>query len=659
MVKQHWFSLLLVIFLITESCALRLSIAHINDTHSQFDPVNASFRLADKSTVYTHFGGHPRLHQKAMEYRQKAQEMGLPFLFLHGGDAWQGTGYFLLHLGKMNADILNRMEIDAFALGNHEFDLTNQLLARFISGVNFPVLAANIDTSQDKDLNQISNLYPYVLYGFEGQKKTRLFSIKEAKPEMKVVGIFGVVLENMKTLAPNTGKLEFLSEVKKAQEVVDHLQNMGVNKIIGLTHIGLERDQNLARNVNGIDLIVGGHSHTLLGDFSNLDLGKNGTYAELLTNPDSRGKTCIVQAGEYAQAVGHLVVEFSEDGQLKDCGGKNILLSSDAFYTTALRKPEDTFIANQKNAILGFIQAQDNLEITPEDKAMRAHIDAMYKPGLESAYGPVIGVVPHTLKNPRRPGDAGSDTHGSRVAPLVAEAMVYWANSAEVREITKKRADFALVTPGGIRSDFNAGNIRRGNISLEMIPFKNGISILSVTGREIRDLISSALIKTLPKGSHAGKFPYAARLRYVFEETQTGKDGYLRLLEIRRGSRWAQIEDDKNYTLVTNHFVANGNDGWDLMYEIQKSATDRIDLVYKNEKLAAYPVSHLTRSESETKVIHYLPVYQGETPDCTVAGQAQGFICNTDAESLIRYIAEKRSVVEPLDYHPVTLIRKP
>ena len=658
MLKLLWSSLVLLCLILSESSALKLSIAHINDTHSQFDPVNANFKLEEKTTVYTHFGGHPRLHQKAMQYRMQAKDMGLPFLFLHGGDAWQGSGYFLLHLGKMNSDILNRMEIDAFSLGNHEFDLTNQLLARFINGVNFPVLAANIDTSQDKDLHQIPNLYPYVLYGFHGTSKTRLSSMSEAKQGMQVVGIFGVVLENMKTLAPNTGKLEFLSEVKKAQEIVDHLHKMGVTKIIGLTHIGLERDQNLARNVNGIDLIVGGHSHTLLGDFRNLDLGNNGAYAEVIVNPDRVGKTCIVQAGEYAQAVGHLIVEFSEEGRLKDCAGKNTLLSSDVFYATALRKPEDVFIESEKNRVVGFIQAQKNIEITHEEKTMRAHIDAMYKPGLEAAYGPVIGVVPKSLKNPRRPGDGGSDVHGSRVAALVAEAMVYWANSNEVRSLTSRRVDFALVTPGGIRSDFMAGNIRRGNISLEMIPFKNGISIFSVTGKQIQDLIGSAILKTLPKGSHAGKFPYPSRLRYIFEETEKGKDGYLRLLEIKRGSRWSTLEMDKTYTLVTNHFVANGNDGWDTMYEIQKDSTDRIDLVFKDQKLAIYPVVNLTRSQSETGVVHYLPVYQGETPDCTVAGNAKGFLCNTDAESLIRYISEKRPVVEPMDYHPVTLIRK-
>ncbi|MGL5339583.1 MAG: metallophosphoesterase, partial [Aeromonas veronii] len=129
-----------------------LTLAHMNDTHSQFDPVNAEIKgqifaqRGETDTLYTRFGGYPRLLTMAKAYQADALAKNQPLLLLHGGDAWQGSGYFKLNEGMANAELLSQFGLDAMALGNHEFDLDNQKLARFIEGVNFPVLAANLDT---------------------------------------------------------------------------------------------------------------------------------------------------------------------------------------------------------------------------------------------------------------------------------------------------------------------------------------------------------------------------------------------------------------------------------------------------------------------------------------------------------------------------------
>ena len=273
-----------------------LSIAHINDTHSAFDEVRASIvndEIQDGSPVYTSFGGHPRLQTAANEIREQAEATDRSMLFLHGGDAWQGSAYFKLFEGKMNADILSRMDLDAMAMGNHEFDLNNEVLAEFVNNVTFPVLGANMDLSADPHLKDVTNILPYTLFAFDGFEKEEvtLATMPQDKP---VVAVLGLVLEDMPTMSPNVGEVRFSGEVETAQKMVDELKANGVNKIILLTHIGLERDQNIARNVDGIDVIVGGHSHTLLGDHSNLGLGDHGGYAEIITNPNG-GKTCIVQ----------------------------------------------------------------------------------------------------------------------------------------------------------------------------------------------------------------------------------------------------------------------------------------------------------------------------------------------------------------------------
>ena len=159
MKNKNIFFLIVLMFCLS-SCSLNgksdqddftLTVAHINDTHSAFDPSKSSF-IANDQLVYNEFGGYPRVFQKSNEYRDQAQQKNKSFLFLHAGDAWQGSAYFKINEGLANADLLSQMKIDTMVLGNHEFDLSNDKLNQFIEKVSFPVLASNIDVSEDEYL---------------------------------------------------------------------------------------------------------------------------------------------------------------------------------------------------------------------------------------------------------------------------------------------------------------------------------------------------------------------------------------------------------------------------------------------------------------------------------------------------------------------------
>jgi len=378
-----------------------LTVAHINDTHSNFDPVKSSFK-ANGTSVYNEFGGYPRLQQMAKEYKQEALNDNQSFLFLHGGDAWQGSAYFKINQGAMNAALLSQMGLDGMALGNHEFDLSNKTVVT--------------------DLNHLPK-------------------------DKNLVAVFGLALDDMPNIAPHTGKVKFNNMVKSAQATVDYLQSKGVDNIIALTHIGNSVDLNLASKVNGIDLIVGGHSHTLLGDFTNLGLSNNGTYAQMVKNPNGVGETCVVQAGEYAQAIGRVNVTFDAQGDVVSCKGHNTLLSNDEFFHSADRLANEKFSAKDTAKVEQFIDEQENIVIAPEDSAMRSEIDTQYKPAVDKAYGKTIGQVPVELKHERRPGDRGTDDHGSDVAPIVAEGQYYWTNTPAVRKVTGMKVDFSLIGP--------------------------------------------------------------------------------------------------------------------------------------------------------------------------------------------------------------------
>ncbi len=628
-----------------------LTVAHINDTHSNFDPVPSSFK-AGETLVYNEFGGYPRLQTMAEEYKTAARKQNNSLLFLHGGDAWQGSAYFKLNKGAMNAELLSQMGLDAMALGNHEFDLNNAKLNEFISDINFPVLAANIDTSNDPDLKDQTNLKPFTVFAFDGNNKTVVEDLNNLPADKDIVAVFGIALDDMPNLAPNTGKIEFHDMVESAQATVDMLQSKGIKNIIALTHIGNAVDREVASKVNGIDLIVGGHSHTLLGDFTNIGHDHTGTYAEMVKNPNGQTATCVVQAGEYAQAIGRVKVSFDDKGAVISCAGLNTLLSNDEYYHSPMREAESQFKPEETTKVVNFIESEDNITIADEEASMRKLIDTKYKPAVDAAYGKVIAQVPKDINHERRPGDRGTDKHGSDVAAIIAAGQYYWANSDEVKQVTGMNVDFSLIGAGGIRTNIEAGEYREGNVALEMLPFSNFMSVVPVKGADIKSLIKGTITATLPEGAHAGKFPYGGHIRYQFTETTPHQTGKLDFVEILTGSAenpvWKPLEDNATYNVAINNYNATGNDGWTPLFEAQKENSGRVDLAYVDGKLTGFKVKNIEEVGGKYKVR-----YESEAPNC----KADNTRCNTDAQAVIDYIADEMPVITPQEYDVVTFNR--
>lgn len=619
-----------------------LTLAHINDTHSHFDPSDARLTLNNKA-VYTRLGGHPRLLTHVNQLREQAAATDQALLFLHAGDAWQGTGYFKLYEGAMNADMLSRLKLDAMTLGNHEFDLDNSYLAAFIKDLDFPVLAANMDASQDPSLQGVENLKPYALYAFSGHKKKHIKSMDEAGKQ-PVVAVMGLVLEDMANLAPNVGQVRFAQEVKSAQQTVNALKEQGVKYIVAATHLGLDRDQRLAEKVNGIDVIVGGHSHSLLGDFSELGWAEGEPYARQFTNPDGDGTTCVVQAGQFAQAMGQVAVTFTKEGRVARCEGRNTLLADNEFYSDIRRGDQHQLSKARQQQVIEAINEQPNITLVPEDAAMRADIDEQYRPALLSAYGDMIGHVPRTLKHIRVP-EAG---HASQVAPLVAASQLYWANTPEVQAVTGRRADFSLVAAGSVRNSLEPGALKEGHVSLELLPFANPISLVSLTGHQVAGLLLETINSAIGAKAHGGKFPYGAGLRYVFNETSRGR-GYLARIEYLHQGQWQRIDPNASYQVVLTGYHASGNDGWNSLYQAQQVLTDRIDLAYVQGKLVSFPVARLSKNEQGAIEIHYI----NQALDC----QEVGVECGTDAQAFIEYVQDRRPMLTALPESGVTLKR--
>mgnify|MGYP002041655286 FL=1 len=132
----------------------------------------------------------------------------------------------------------------------------------------------------------------------------------------------------------------FEDEATAAQRAIDALQSQGVNKIVVMSHIGYAYDKEIIPKLSGVDVVVGGDSHTLLGPDSLATYGvgtPGGAYAEPLKNKDNE-TVCVAQAWEYAQVVGELRVDFDAQGRVTQCAGTPHVLIGDDFKigTTAV-----------------------------------------------------------------------------------------------------------------------------------------------------------------------------------------------------------------------------------------------------------------------------------------------------------------------------------
>lgn len=631
---------------------LSIRLIHINDTHSQFDASPASVKDAAGKPIYTYIGGHPRLLTQAQQLRQQASQDNVPALFLHGGDAFKGSAYFELFEQRINIDVLNRMNIDAMALGNHEFDIGLGKLADFIDKVNFPVLAANVDTSAESLLVNSQNLKPYSLFVLDNNQLNAVANV-DAAAGRELVAVFGLALQDMRAIAPDTGAVIFNNEVQSAQQTVDRLTAQGVKHIIALTHLGNQRDLALAGAVNGIDAIVGGHSHSLLGDFRHWYLGNQRPYAELVANPDGKGKTCVVQAGQFAQAVGQAEIKFDATGTLLSCAGQNTLLAGTDYFRSALRNEPSRIAAAEQVATERYVAGLPRTAIVAEDTALRAVLDSTYLPAVQQAYGAVISNTEAEVPHVRLPGSGGSDKHGSSLAGHIADAMLNYVNQDAVQNLMKRPVQLALIGAGNIRAPLPAGEVREGNIRLEVLPFDTPLSVLSISGAELRALLTDIISQSVVAGAHTGKFPYVAGIRYVAKQTGPAT-AELTTLDIKQDGRWQAVEPQQRYSFVTTSYLADGNDGWRLLQQLQAQHSDRLDIILRQQQVALYPVKRVTAIQDSTGQQSFKTQYHNVA---ALPCKTDGVDCKVAAQAFIEYLRTNPALWQQQREPTVTLQR--
>ena len=517
-----------------------LSIAHINDSHSHLEATPLTLLIdGQKTTVQA--GGFARLQTLVDEMRAANPDL----LLLHAGDAVQGSLYFTLFKGRPEFEFLNRLGVAAMTLGNHEFDRGTAALASYLQWSNFPLISANIDFSGEPAM--ASQRVP-----------TRI--VKEIKGER--IGIIGLTTESTPQTTLDVGQVKFLDARASAEREVAALTAQGVNKIVLLSHLGYADDRKLAAAVSGIDIIVGGHSHTLLGapiSLASIGLVSDGPYPTEVLAPDGN-RVLILQAWKWAQMLGRIDASFDTDGRITGHSSQSVIPLADRFVRDAVT------VAPDSPAYARIVQAFKPgtlLRLVKEDLVTAAAL-APYTAQLDVFRKTTVASADQVLQRGANTGPG----------PLVADSMLAAVPNAQL----------AIVNNGGVRKDLAAGQISVGDV-LELLPFANTLVLIDLSGTELKEALEGDIDFLISK-KYPAPFPYVAGMRFTVTP-HTVRGLRVMALEVRDAAGVYQpVREDVIYRCVVSNFVAGGGDGFT---SIRNARGLRVDTgIVDSETLLAY-----------------------------------------------------------------------
>lgn len=439
-------------------------------------------------------------------------------LLLDAGDVFSGTLYFNEFKGQADLAFMNLMKYDVMTFGNHEFDLGatpegHQALVDFIKGSQFPFVSSNVDFSKD---TKFTGLFTDLISSEPQNGKIYNGIIKEMNGEK--VGIFGLTTAETKDIS-SPGSIAFEDYITEAKKAVKAFEDKGVNKIIALTHIGFDdnpaydNDQILAKSVEGIDVIVGGHSHTQLDKPVVVDKNIAG---------QAKAATLIVQAYQYNDYLGTLDVTFNNKGVVVAHNG-------------ALLKVAD--YAEDAQALATLKPFKDKVEeLSNTETGASASI---------------------ALDNPRTGGDNTKPSVRKNETPLgnlITDGMLKKAKQYNNDVI------MALQNGGGIRAGINQGPITVGEV-ITVLPFGNTLATMSLTGKELKEALEVS-VGQYP--AENGGFLHVSGAKVEFDSTKAKGQRIVKVSYMDGQGKYVEIQDNVTYTIATNAFTAKGGDGYDV-----------------------------------------------------------------------------------------------
>jgi 5'-nucleotidase/UDP-sugar diphosphatase len=468
----------------------RITIMHTNDHHGHFWQNNdGEYGMAARKTVVD-------------EIRREVAAQGGHSLLLDGGDVNTGVPESDLQDAIPDFKGMNLLGYQAMAVGNHEFDKPLPVLKMQRDLAQFPMLSANIYENGQR------MFAPYKVFDLGGLK----------------VGVMGLTTEDtVRMVHPDNVKtLEFRGVIAEAGKVVPELRKQA-DVVIAATHMGhyengkhgtqAPGDVEMARAVNGIDLVVGGHTQNPACMKAENVLDRAYVPGSAC-QPDRQNGAWIVQAHEWGKYVGRADFEY-RNGEFK--------LVKYALIPINLKKSVKG--ADGKTSKVPYTTA------IAENPEMLALLTPYQKFG-QDKLGVQIGSVDAALDGDRD----RVRRQPTNLGVMIGQAMV-----------ERTRADFAVVNAGGVRDSIKAGAITYKDV-LKVQPFANTVCTVDLSGQEVIDYLTAAA--KMSPGS--GAFPQFAGVEL---EIAGGAVANVRI-------KGRALEMAKTYRLALNNFQAAGGDGY-------------------------------------------------------------------------------------------------
>jgi 5'-nucleotidase / UDP-sugar diphosphatase len=413
-------SALLFLILLPVLClAAALTILHTNDTHSHLLPFSypAAIDPCSPTTVLpglpggTNIGGIARRATLVKQIRSEQKAKDIPVWLVDAGDFSGGTFFSLEYQGEADVAAMNAVGYAFATLGNHEFNYSLAQTRRLIGLAGYPILCANALLKATKE------------------PLAQVYKVEQAGPLR--VGIFGLVTVETRSYPAAKEGVSIVDPVRTARKVVAQLRAEKADLIVLISHCGEEMDKRLASMVPGIDVIVGGHSHSRLpsGEF----IPRTEEFGA-----DKVNGTIIVQAYQWGGELGRCDLFFKKD-------------PAGAWHVVRYRAR--------------LIPVTTAIE---PDAGVAAVVDRYWRP-IAARYGEVIGEAA---------GDFTSRCADWAEYNLVADA---------VRETFG--TEIELENIGGVRSSLLKGQITRGDL-VALDPFANTVVTFKITGLQLRKILA-------------------------------------------------------------------------------------------------------------------------------------------------------------------------
>lgn len=436
---------------------IRLTIIHTGDIHSRLLPYDMDLMATDERIGMTQanepFGGIARAATVVRSIRKAAQHS----VHVDSGDVFQGAPIFNEFEGEPEILAVNHLGMDAFIIGNHEFDFGASNLYDKLAKAQFSVLAANYlwrntQGTQAEPLKEIAR--PYAIINANGVK-------------VAVIGMANYSSMSSITYGDNSLGITVLENVELVQSYLDLLKNEA-NVLTMVTHLGLGDDEDVIRKTTGLDVVFGGHLHVVLNPPKNIPDATTDEFGN-----DTPKMVPLVHSGAFMKYIGYFDGIFYPDYMIRperysrctngvgECNPHDLTLVSHTYKPI----PIEATLADDPD--MEFV-------IAPYEMELARRLDLRK----------IIGYAPQRLNR------FGSNGHDSPLGNFLADQMVFRQRS---------ETDFGATNSLGIRTDVNQGPVTNDQL-YNVFPFPNTLTTMTLSGTEVWSLLDYNTYRSMNRG---------------------------------------------------------------------------------------------------------------------------------------------------------------